>query len=378
MKFSTRAIHAGQEADPTTGAVVMPIYQTVTYKFKGIDDPMPFEYSRVANPTRSALEECLASLEGATGGLCFASGMAAIDAVVSILKPGDHILSAAQIYGGTFRHFEHICRPRGIEISYVDCTDPENFRRAMTPGTKLVWIESPTNPLLQLTDIAAVAAIAHAGGAKLVIDNTFATPYFQRPLELGADVVVHSMTKYIGGHSDVLGGAVLTNDLKLHGAFKFYQKAAGGVLAPFDSWLALRGLKTLAVRMRQHEANAIAIAQFLKGHPRVRQTLFPGLPEHPQHELAKKQMSGFGAMVSFEIDGGRKEADQFVRRLKVFTFGESLGGVESLAAHPATMSHASMSPEEREKAGITEGMIRLSIGIEDIDDLRHDLDQALK
>lgn len=377
MKFSTLSIHAGQEPDSATGAIVTPIYQTVNFAFKGIEEPSAYEYSRVSNPTRAALETCLAALEKAAGGLAFASGMAATDAVLSILRPGDHIVSAAQIYGGTYRIFETIYRPRGIEISYVDGTDANNFKPAITDKTKIVWIESPTNPLLELVDIRAVAAISRAAGAHLVVDNTFATPYFQRPLELGADVVMHSMTKYIGGHSDVLGGAVLTSDLELLKAFRFYQKAAGGVLGPFDSWLALRGIKTLAVRMRQHEANAMAIAEFLKGHPRVRRVIYPGLADHPQHALARAQMSGFGAMVSFEIDGGRAEADAFVRKLKLFAFAESLGGVESLACHPATMSHAGMPSEEREKAGITEGLIRLSVGIEDGEDLRDDLARAL-
>lgn len=377
MKFSTLAIHAGQEADPATGAVVTPIHQSVTYKFKGIGDPAPFEYTRTSNPTRKALEDCLAALENAAGGLCFASGMAAIEAVVSLLKPGDQIVSADQIYGGTFRLFERIARPHGIDIVYVDGSEPAAFQRAIGPRTRMAWIESPTNPLLQLTDIRAIAAITKAAGVRLVVDNTFATPYFQRPLELGADIVVHSMTKYIGGHSDVLGGAVLTSDGELFKALKFYQNAAGAVLAPFDSWLALRGLKTLAVRMRQQEANAMAVAEFLKGHPRVKRIHYPGLAEHPQHALARAQMSGFGAIVTFEMDGGREAADRFVRRLRVFTFGESLGAVESLAAHPATMSHASMSPEEREKAGIGEGVIRLSVGIEDAEDLKADLEQAL-
>lgn len=377
MKFSTLAIHTGQEPDPATGAIVTPIYQTVNFVFKGIEQPSAYEYSRVSNPTRAALETCLAALEMASGGLAFASGMAASDAVLSILRPGDHIVSAAQIYGGTYRIFETIYRPRGIEISYVDGTDANNFKSVISDKTKLIWIESPTNPLLELVDIRAVAAISRAAGAKLVVDNTFATPYFQQPLELGADVVVHSMTKYIGGHSDVLGGAVLARDEELLKAFRFYQKAAGGVLGPFDSWLALRGIKTLALRMRQHEANAKAIAEFLSEHPRVRRVIYPGLAAHPQHALARAQMSGFGAMVSFEINGGRAEADAFVRKLKLFAFAESLGGVESLACHPATMSHAGMPPEEREKAGISEGLIRLSIGIEDAEDLKADLAQAL-
>lgn len=379
MHLATRAIRAGQAADPSTGAVVVPIYPAVTYAFKEIGVPNAFEYSRSANPTRAALETCLAALEEAGHGLVFGSGMAACDAVLSILRPGDHVVSASQIYGGTFRMFESIYRPRGIEFTYVAGDEPRAFERALTPRTKIIWVESPTNPLLQLVDIRAVARIAKAAGAVLVVDNTFASPVFQQPLALGADVVMHSMTKYIGGHSDVLGGTVLTSNDELYQAFQFYQNAAGAVLGPFDCWLALRGIKTLPLRMRAHAENAQALAEFLAGQPaaRVARVIYPGLPSHPQHALARAQMSGFGAIVTFELAGGRAEANRFVKALKIFTFAESLGGVESLACHPATMSHASMSEEERAGLGITEGTIRLSVGIEDLRDLRADLEQAL-
>ena len=377
MQFETRAIRAGQNPDPATGSVIVPIYPSVTYAFHEIGQPSSFEYSRSANPTRTALESCLAALEEAKYGLAFASGMAACDAVLSLLRPGDQVVSASQIYGGTWRLFESVYKPRGVEIVYVEGDDPANFERAVSSKTKLVWIESPTNPLLQLVDIAAVARIAHAAGAHLVIDNTFASPYFQRPLTLGADIVLHSTTKYIGGHSDVLGGAVLTSDDDLYARLQFFQNAAGAVLGPFDSWLTLRGVKTLAVRMRQHGENAQRIAEHLAAHKAVKSVLYPGLPSHPQHALARAQMKGFGAIVTFELPGGRETANRFVKALKLFIFAESLGGVESLCCHPATMSHATLTEEERVKIGITQGTIRLSVGIEDAGDLIADLDQAL-
>lgn len=377
MHLATRAIRAGQAIDPNTGAVVVPIYPAVTYAFKEVGVPSAFEYSRSANPTRTALETLLASLEEGTHGLAFGSGMAACDAAMAVLKAGDHVVSATQIYGGTFRLFEAIYKPRGIDFTYVDGLDPENFRRALTPKTRMIWIESPTNPMLELVDIAAVAQIAKGAGAVLVVDNTFASPVFQQPLALGADVVVHSVTKYLGGHSDVLGGAVITSDPELYSTFHYYQNAVGAVLGPFDSWLTLRGIKTLAVRMRAHAANAQAVAEHLAAHPKVTRVVFPGLPEHPQHELAKRQMSGFGAIVTFQFEGGREAANRFAKALQVFTFAESLGGVESLAAHPPTMSHAGLTEAERARLGITESTIRLSVGIEDIRDLIADLDQAL-
>jgi len=377
MHFATKAIRVGQAPDPATGAVVVPIHQSVTYAFHEIGMPSPYEYSRSANPTRTALESCLAALEDAAHGLAFGSGLAACDAVLSILRPGDHVVSASQIYGGTFRLFEEIYKPRGVRFTYVEGEDPGNFARALTPETKLVWVESPTNPLLKLVDLRAVARLCAAHGSKLVVDNTFASPYLQQPLALGAQVVVHSTTKYLSGHSDVLGGAVLVNDEELYKAFHFYQNSAGAVPGPMDCWLTLRGVKTLAVRMRQHTQNAQRIAEHLAGHPRVQGVVYPGLASHPQHKLAREQMSGYGAIVTFELEGGREAANAFVRRLKIFIFAESLGGVESLVCHPATMSHATLSEAERAALGITEGTIRLSVGIEDERDLIEDLDQAL-
>ncbi len=377
MRFTTKAIRAGQQPDPTTGSVVVPVYQTVNFVFDDIGRPRGYEYSRSANPTRTALEQCLASLEEAKYGLAFGSGMAAVDAVLSLLRPGDHVVSAEHIYGGTFRLFDKVYAPRGITFSYVDGTRPEAFARALRPNTKLVWIETPANPLLQLVDVRAVAAITREHGAKLVADNTFPSPYFQRPLTQGADIVMHSTTKYVSGHSDVVGGAVLVNDDALHEQIRFYQNAVGAIPGPQDCWLSLRGLKTLAVRMKQHEANAKAVAAFLEGHPKVQETIYPGLPSHPQHELAKAQMDGFGAIVTFCLRGGTAQVSRFVKALKLFLFAESLGGVESLACHPATMSHGTLTAEERAKAGITDGTVRLSVGIEDERDLIEDLEQAL-
>lgn len=378
MRFSTKAIRVGQQPDPTTGAIVPPVYQAVNFVFDDVGRPHGFEYSRSGNPTRTALEQCLASLEEARHGLVFGSGMAAVDAVLSILRPGDHVVSAQHIYGGTFRLFEQVHRSRGVSFTYVDGTRPDAFAEAIQPATKLVWIETPANPLLQLVDVRAVSKIAHDRGAKVAADNTFPSPYFQRPLTQGADVVMHSTTKYISGHSDVIGGAVVTSDDRLYEAIKFHQNAAGAVPGPWDCWLSLRGLKTLAIRMRQHEANARAIAEFLENHSEVRETIYPGLPSHPQHDLAKAQMDGFGAMVTFRLDGGIERVRRFVKALRVFLFAESLGGVESLVCHPATMSHATLTPQEREQMGITDGTIRLSVGIEDIEDLIEDLDQALQ
>ena len=377
MRFSTKAIRVGQQSDPATGAIVTPIYQAVNYVFDEIAKPHNFEYSRSGNPTRAAFEQCLASLEEATFGLAFGSGMAAVDAVLSLLRPGDHVVSSSAIYGGTFRLFEQVYKPRGVEFSYVDPTVSQGFAQAAGPRTKLFWIETPANPLLQLVDVRAVAAIAQGRGAKLVADNTFPSPYFQRPLTQGAHIVLHSTTKYVSGHSDVIGGAVVTSDPQLYEQVKFYQNAAGAVPGPMDVWLSLRGLKTLAVRMRQHQINAQAVAEHLAKHPKVKEVIYPGLPSHPQHELAKSQMDGFGAIVSFRIDGGREQVAKIVKGLRLFLFAESLGGVESLLCHPATMSHGVLTPQEREQMGITEGTLRLSVGIEDTADLLEDLDGAL-
>ncbi len=377
MKFSTKAIHAGQEPDPTTGAIMTPIYQTSTYAQTGMGEHKGFEYARTGNPTRSALEECIASLENGTHGLAFASGMAAESAVLSLLSAGDHMVSCDDLYGGSYRIFERIMSRYNIETSYVPAGTIAEYEKAIRPNTKLIWVETPTNPLLRLVDIQAVAEVAHRHNLLLVVDNTFSSPYFQQPLTLGADIVLHSTTKYINGHSDVVGGAVVTSNEQVYEALKFYQNAAGGVPGPFDVWLTLRGIKTLAVRMRQHEENARAVAHFLMEHKRVEKVYYPGLSSHPDYELAKRQMSGFGGMVSFQFKGTLADVEQIVRRFKVFTFAESLGGVESLVCHPASMTHGSIPRDIREARGLNDTLLRLSVGIEDIEDIIGDLEQAL-
>ena len=378
MKFATRAIHVGQDADTATGATIVPIYQTSTYTQQAPGEHKGYEYSRTGNPTRAALEECMAALEGADHGLAFASGLAATTAVMSLLSPGDHVVAGDDLYGGTYRLFDKVLREgNGIDFDYVDSTDTASVEEALRPETKMLWIETPTNPMLTLSDIRKLSEMAHERGAVVAVDNTFASPYFQRPLELGADIVVHSTTKYMGGHSDVIGGAVMTSDEGFRERISFYQNAAGGVPGPFDSWIVLRGLKTLAVRMRQHEENALAIAGFLEDHPQVATVNYPGLLSHPQHELAKRQMSGFSGMVSFTLKGGAEAAYAAVQKTKLFSFAESLGGVESLITHPATMTHAAIPKEQREARGVTDGLLRLSVGIEDAQDLILDLDQAI-
>jgi cystathionine gamma-synthase/cystathionine gamma-lyase len=378
MRFATRAIHVGQEPDPATGATIVPIYQTSTYTQEAPGEHKGYEYSRTANPTRTALEECVASLEGADYGLAFASGLAATIATMSLLSPGDHVVAGDDLYGGTYRLFDKVLpRTGGLEFTYADTTEPSAVESALRPETKLLWIETPTNPMLSLSDIAALCEMAHERGAVVAVDSTFASPYFQNPLALGADIVVHSTTKYMGGHSDVVGGAVATSNENFFEEIKFYQNAAGAVPGPFDSWIVLRGLKTLAVRMRQHEENALAVAGFLQDHPEVETVNYPGLPSHPQHELAKRQMSGFSGMVSFTLRGGAEAAYAAVRKTRVFSFAESLGGVESLITHPATMTHAAIPKERREARGVTDGLMRLSVGIEDKEDLIADLDLAI-
>jgi cystathionine beta-lyase/cystathionine gamma-synthase len=377
MKFATRAIHAGQEPDPTTGSVITPIYQTSTYAQEGLGEHKGYEYSRTGNPTRAALETALASLEEGQYGLAFASGMAAETAILSLLNAGDHIISCDDTYGGTYRVLERVMRRYNVDASYVPANDIAAYEKAIRPNTRMIWLESPTNPLLGLIDIAAVAEIAHRHKLLVVMDNTFATPYFQQPLKLGADIVVHSTTKYINGHSDIIGGAVVVNDEEVYSAIKFYQNAAGGVPSPFDTWLTLRGIKTLAVRMRQHEENAQAVARFLSEHPRVEKVYYPGLPSSPDYELAKRQMSGFGGMVSFQFKGSYDDVKRMVRHFEVFTLGESLGGVESLVCHPASMTHASIPKDIREARGLTNTLLRLSVGIEDKEDLLADLEQVL-
>ena len=377
MKFATKAIHAGQEPDPSTGAIIAPIFQTSTYVQAGLGEHKGFEYSRTQNPTRSALEECMASIEDGRYGLAFASGMAAESAILSLLSAGEHMVSCDDLYGGSYRIFERVMRRYNVETTYVAAGNIAAYEQAIRPNTKMIWLETPTNPLLRLIDIQAVAEIAHRHNLLLVVDNTFASPYFQQPLKLGADIVVHSTTKYLNGHSDIIGGALVLNNEEVYQAIKFYQNAAGGVPSPFDSWLTLRGIKTLAVRMRQHEENAIAVAKFLAEHPRVEKVYYPGLPAHPDYALAKRQMSGFGGMVSFQFKGVYADVDKVVRRFKIFALAESLGGVDSLVCHPASMTHGSIPKDIRESRGLTDTLLRLSVGIEDVDDLLADLEQAL-
>ena len=374
--FATRAIHAGQDADPTTGATVVPIYATSTFTQAAPGEHKGYEYSRSGNPTRRALEICLAALEEGERGLAFASGLAASTAVLAQLHPGDEVAAAADLYGGTFRLLDKVFKPWGLVTRYTDDPTPGGFAKIVTPATKLVWIETPTNPLLQIVDIAAIAEVAHKANALLAVDNTFASPYLQQPIKLGTDLVVHSTTKYLGGHSDVVGGAVIGRRdlLKQIG---FYQNAAGGVPGPFDAYLTLRGMKTLAVRMERHCANARKLADFLTKHPSVQKTYYPGLATHPNHELAKKQMRDFGGMISVSVKGGKEGALRLLTRTKLFSLAESLGGVESLICHPATMTHASIPADLRLARGIDDGLVRLSVGIEDADDLLEDLKQAL-
>jgi cystathionine beta-lyase/cystathionine gamma-synthase len=378
MEFETLAIHDGQAPEPRTGAVTVPIYQTSTYEQDAIGRHRGFEYSRTGNPTRQALESAIALLENGKYGLAFSSGVAATVAALQVLKPGDQIVAGDDTYGGTYRVFERIMRPWGVEAVYVDTADVGQFAKAVTARTRLIWTETPSNPLLKLVDIAALAELAGRHKLLLVVDNTFASPYFQRPLDLGAHVVVHSTTKYLGGHSDVVGGALVTSDPAVHETVKFYQNAAGGVPGPWDSWLVLRGLKTLKVRMREHEANAMHLAQALERHPAVACVYYPGLPGHPQHALAVRQMRGFGGMISFELKGGFPAVERLVSRLKFFVLAESLGGVESLVCYPPRMTHAALSPEERARRGIHDNLVRLSVGLENARDLEADLISALK
>ncbi len=377
MDFATKAIHVGQEAEPVTGATIVPIFQTSTYTQEAPGAHKGFDYSRTVNPTRLALETCLASLENARHGSCFSSGMAATAAVMNLLSAGDHAVVTDDLYGGTFRLFDKVYTRYGLTFTYVDASDPAAVGRAFTPETKLVWLESPTNPLLKLCDIAAIATATRARKVLLAVDNTFATPFLQNPLDLGADIVVHSTTKYIGGHSDVVGGFVATNDQSVFQSIKFYQNAAGGVPGPFDCFLTMRGVKTLAARMREHEHNARALVAFLDGHEDVERLYYPGLTSHPQHELAKRQMRGFGGMVSFVLRGGPQRAAAFASKTKIFSLAESLGGVESLICHPVTMTHGSIPKELRDARGVTDGLLRLSVGIESQNDIIADVEQAL-
>jgi cystathionine gamma-lyase len=378
MKFATRAIHAGQQPDPSTGAIMTPVYLTSTYVQRAPAEHLGYEYSRTHNPTRTALESNLASLEGARFGLCFASGLAAENTILHLLQSGDHIVTARDVYGGTFRLFDKVWKQLGITFTAVNSWNLDEIRQAMRPATRLLWLESPSNPLLRCTDLAAAAEIGHDGGAVVVVDNTFATPVLQQPLALGADLVVHSVTKYLGGHSDVVGGAIVTNDEALHERLRFLQNAAGAVPGPMDCFLVLRGTKTLAVRMKQHCENARQIAEWLASHPEVERVWYPGLPDDPSHEVALRQMSDFGGMVSVELRGDLERNRRFASSTRLFALAESLGGVESMINHPASMTHASVPKAEREKGGLRDTLMRLSIGIEDADDLIADLDQAIE
>jgi cystathionine gamma-lyase len=377
MKFETKAIWVGQAADKSTGATIVPIYQTSTFTQEEVNKHKGYEYSRCGNPTRSALDACLASLEEGKYGLTFSSGLAAEHAIFSLLRPGDHVIVPEDMYGGTYRLIKEIIEPLNIEFTFTDFEDLNLIEQAFLPSTKLVWIETPTNPLLKVFDIEAISELSHKRNALVVVDNTFLSPYFQKPLKLGADIVVHSTTKYINGHSDIIGGAVILNDTGLYDKILLVQKSVGAVPSPFDSWLTLRGVKTLAVRMRQHEQNAFQVARFLQQHQNVEKVFYPGLESHPGYAIAKKQQTGFGGVVSFRIKGGLAESNIFFRKLKIFQLADSLGGIESLVNYSALMTHEACPPELRKKIGVTENMIRLSVGIEHIDDLLQDLKDAL-
>jgi cystathionine beta-lyase/cystathionine gamma-synthase len=376
MGIKTDAIHAGQEPDPTTGAVTIPIYQTSTYVQEGIGKHKGFEYARTQNPTRMALEKNMAVLEGGVAGYAFASGMAATTALTQLLlKQGDHAICSDNVYGGTFRLFDKIVRHYGIDFTYVNTSNLGDLAKAMRPNTRMVFIETPTNPIMSITDIRGVCDISHKGDCRVVVDNTFMSPYFQRPIALGADIVVHSTTKYLNGHSDSVGGVVVLNRKDDADRLGFIQNAAGAILSPFDSWLVLRGIKTLPIRMEAHNTNGMVVAEYLAGKQQVKKLYYPGLPTHPGHALAKQQMSGFGGMISFDL-GSLDAAKKFLPRVKLCSLGESLGGVETLISHPATMTHASVPTDERNRLGITDGLVRLSVGIEDVEDLIADLEQA--
>jgi cystathionine beta-lyase/cystathionine gamma-synthase len=375
-RFSTICLHAGQEPDPSTGAIITPIYQTSTYVQEALGQHKGFEYGRTHNPTRMALEGNLAAIEGGKAGFAFASGMAAIGAIATLLKSGDHVVVSDNTYGGTFRLFDKVLRRYDLSFTYVDTSKLDEVARAITRSTRMLFVETPTNPVMRITDLGAAAELAHRHGVRLVVDNTFASPYIQRPIEFGADLVTHSTTKYLNGHSDSVGGIVIAmrdDDIEW---LKFVQNAEGAILGPFDSWLVLRGTKTLALRMQQHSANGLALAQFVSAHPKVKQVHYPGLPGHPQHELAKKQMNGFGGMLAFDL-GSLEAARRLLNAVRLHALAESLGGVETLISHPATMTHASVPADRRAAIGITDGLVRISAGIEDIDDLKEDLGQAL-
>jgi cystathionine gamma-lyase len=375
--FSTLAIHGGIEPDPLTGAVVTPIYQTSTYVQSGPGEAKGFEYSRTDNPTRTVLERNLAFLEGGAEGLSFASGMSAISCVMNLLKTGDHVIVSEDVYGGTYRLFINVLKDYGLDFTFTDSSNLENVREALKPKTRMIWIETPTNPMLKITDLEGVQQIAADNKLLFVVDNTFMSPYFQKPLEHGADIVVHSMTKYLGGHSDVVGGGIVVNDKDIYERLKFVQNAVGAVPSPFDVFLTLRGIKTLALRMERHNNNAMKVAKFLSEHPNVNKVFYPGLEDHPGFEIGKRQMTGFGGIISFEVKGGLEAARKFLKSVKICSLAESLGAVETLIEHPGIMTHASIPKERREEIGITDGLIRISVGIENVEDIVEDLEKAL-
>jgi cystathionine beta-lyase/cystathionine gamma-synthase len=377
MKFGTKVVHAGIRPDPTTGAIIPPIYATSTYVLDEVGKDKGFDYTRSSNPTRQVLEENLAALENGTGAVCYSSGMAAVDSMTKLLSAGDHVVSSDDVYGGVSRHFNKVLTRYGLSFTYADTSNPESVRQAIRPETKMLWVETPTNPLLKVTDLTAMAAIAKEHGLIFGVDSTFATPVFLRPLEFGADLVVHSTTKYLSGHNQLIGGAVVTNRDDIFDQLKFVQKTIGAVPSPFDCWLALLGIKTLDLRMRAHSAGAQVVAEYLEGHDKVARVAYPGLPSHPQHDIAKAQMSGFSGMMSFELKGGIPAGTAVMNNVKLCALAESLGAVETMITHPATMTHAEVPPEDRRARGLSDGLVRLSVGIEDVDDIIADLDQAL-
>jgi cystathionine beta-lyase/cystathionine gamma-synthase len=374
--FSTKAIHAGQPAEPITGAIMTPVFLTSTYVQEELGKNKGYEYSRVSNPTRTALELNIAALENGKHGMAFGSGTAAVDAIMHLLKPNDHVIMSWNVYGGTYRIAKMVWEGYGLQFDFVDSTNLKNIERALKPNTKMLFIETPTNPTMELTDLRAAVKIAKANKLISVADNTFATPYLQQPITCGFDVVVHSLTKYLNGHSDMLGGIIITNNDAIAERLRFLQKSVGGILSPFDSWLCLRGTKTLAIRMKQHCESAMKVARWLKKQPKVKKVFYPGLPEHPQHKLAKQQMRDFGGMISFEL-GSLGAAKNFLKRVRLCALAESLGGVETIITHPATMTHAAIPPEQRRRIGVTDGLVRISVGIEDVRDIIADLEQAM-
>jgi cystathionine beta-lyase/cystathionine gamma-synthase len=376
MGFATKAIHAGQPAEEVTGAIMTPVFLTSTYVQQELGRHKGYEYSRVSNPTRTALEQNIAALEGGAQGMAFGSGTAAIDAIMHLLKPGDHVIASRNVYGGTYRIAKMIWEDYGLQFDFVDTTDLQRIERVVRPNSKMLFIETPTNPTIEITDLAGSAALAKKHRLMSVVDNTFATPYLQQPLRDGFDLVVHSLTKYLNGHSDMLGGLIVTNNDAIAERLRFFQKAIGGILSPFDAWLCLRGTKTLAIRMKQHNENALQVARWLVQQPEVKKVFYPGLEDHPQHALAKKQMCGFGGMISFEL-GSLAAAAAFLKKVRLCALAESLGGVETIITHPATMTHAAIPPEQRQQIGVTDGLVRISVGIEDVEDIIADLKTAL-